>query len=77
MASFNQLRLQIEANARYTNGENIPSPPDYPPQQPKAYLRPGVLEEGQDLGVIKVENGQFVIDKTDLQLDFDPDFGVY
>jgi len=33
----------------------------------------GELREGQDLGVIKVEQGELVIDMS----NFDPDFGTF
>jgi len=72
MASVSQFKLQLGANARYTGGEVVlPQPPL--PESPPALSIPEVLEEGTDLGVVKVENGKLVLDMA----EFNPDFGIY
>jgi hypothetical protein len=74
MATVSQLKLQLGSPVKYTNGEAV-SPPALPeePQTPKLVITQGVQEEGTDLGVIKVEDGKFVLDMD----DFSPDFGTF
>lgn len=73
MATRTQILLQQGLNARYTNGEAVLPLPAAPQPPPLLVLSEGVQTEGTDLGVIKVENGKFVLDMD----DFNPDFGVY
>lgn len=73
MASVNQFLLQQGLNARYTNGESVLPLPPSPGPLPSVVINSGVQAEGTDLGVIKVENGKFVLDMD----DFDPDFGTF
>ncbi len=72
MATVSQLKIQLGASAKYTGGEAIlPQPPS--PSPPPVLSIPEVLEDGTDLGVVKVENGKLVIDMA----EFNPDFGTY
>ena len=72
MATVSQLKIQLGASVKYTGGEAIlPQPPL--PEPPPMMSIPEVLEEGTDLGVVKVENGKLVIDMA----EFNPDFGTY
>jgi len=50
-----------------------PTPEPTPPLPAPAIIMQGELREGQDLGVIKVEQGELVIDMS----NFDPDFGTF
>ena len=73
MATVSQIKLQLSSPVKYNNGEAVlPSPPP-PTPPPQLNLPQGVQAEGTDLGVIKVENGKFVLDMA----DFNPDFGTY
>jgi len=74
MARVSQLKLQLESNVKYVNGEVVlPQEPSEEPQTPGLAITQGVQVEGTDLGVIKVENGKFVLDMA----DFNPDFGTF
>lgn len=74
MASVSQLKLQLNSPVKYNNGEAVLPPLVIPrPQNSKLVISQGTQVEGTDLGVIKVENGKFVLDMA----DFDPDFGVF
>jgi hypothetical protein len=73
MATVSQIKLQLSSPVKYNNGEAVLPPPAPPAPSPQLNILQGVQAEGTDLGVIKVENGKFVLDMN----DFDPDFGVF
>lgn len=53
-------------------------PPVFPvPSIPQLVISQGVQAEGTDLGVIKVENGKFVLDPEDIDYNLNPDFGTF
>jgi hypothetical protein len=73
MATVSQLKLQLSSPVKYNNGEAVLPPPTPPESTPQLNISQGAQAEGTDLGVIRVENGKFVLDMD----DFDPDFGVF
>ena len=74
MATVSQIKLQLSSPVKYNNGEAVLPPAlSEEPQTPKLVITQGVQEEGTDLGVIKVEDGKFVLDMD----DFSPDFGTF
>jgi hypothetical protein len=78
MASVSQFKLQLKRPVKYTGGEAVlPPTVTPPPLVPRLVIAQGVQAEGTDLGVIKVENGKFVLDTDDIDYNFDPDFGVF
>jgi hypothetical protein len=80
MASLNnRVRSQQAALSLQQNKTAVVKLPPPPPPEPTTPLPAppiilqGELKEGQDLGVIKVEEGELIIDMS----DFDPDFGTF
>lgn len=75
----NRIRLQQAAMSRQQNQTAIVKPTPPPPPEPvpplpaPTVIIQGELKEGQDLGVLKVEDGELVIDMN----NFDPDFGTF
>lgn len=78
MATVSQIRLQLSSPVKYNNGEAVLPPPVFPrPSIPQLVISQGVQAEGTDLGVIKVENGKFVLDPEDIDYNLNPDFGTF
>ena len=73
MATVSQIKLQLGSPVKYTNGEAVLPPPTPPGPPPQLVITEGVIPDGTDLGVVKVENGKLVLDMA----DFNPDFGTY
>lgn len=73
MATVSQFKLQLSSPVKYTNGEAVLPPVSTSTPSSHLVIPNGVQAEGTDLGVIKVENGKFVLDMA----DFDPDFGIF
>ena len=69
-----QAALSLQQNKTAT--VKLPPPPNPEPPAPlpaPPIIIQGELKEGQDLGVVKVEGGELVIDMK----NFDPDFGIF
>jgi hypothetical protein len=77
MATVSQIKLQLSSPVKYNNGSPVLPPPALPTPEPQLILSQGAQAEGTDLGVIKVENGKFVLDTEDIDYNLDPDFGVF
>ncbi len=73
MASVFQIKAQQATGAKYTGGELVLPEISPPMGDIKPVFIQGELKEGDDLGVVKVEDGKLVIDSDDFQADF----GIY
>jgi len=70
MASVSQIRLQQETNVKYTGGEAILPQEPTPLPDPVLVIGGQPVLDGTDLGVVKVEGGELVIDSDDFNVDF-------
>ncbi len=73
MATVSQIKIQIDAEAKYKGGEPILPQPPTPPASPLLILSQGSQPDGTDFGVVKVEEGKLVFDMD----EFNADFGVF
>lgn len=70
MASVSQIRLQQEINVKYTGGEAILPQEPTPLPDPVLVIGGQPVLDGTDFGVVKVEEGELVIDSNDFNVDF-------
>jgi hypothetical protein len=70
MASVSQIRLQQEVNVKYIGGEAILPQEPTPLPEPMLVIGGQPVPDGTDFGVVKVEEGELVIDPDDFNIDF-------
>jgi hypothetical protein len=70
MASVSQIRLQKEINVKYTGGEAILPQEPTPLPDPVLVIGGQPVADGSDFGVVKVKDGELVIDSDDFNVDF-------